>query len=128
MFLTDGDVAKLFPEAMLIEGENLIFQTMGINGGASTYPAVYYAKKQLNHSVFISVCHQDNEVSDFPIFYTNDLLKGLKKMITLNKNKLFASNLREATSFILNEQKRSEIKMLPILKGNSAIKAEGEVR
>lgn len=118
MLLTYKDLSKLFPHTSGIKDNNLSFQTI------SSSAHIYQPK-----GVFIPLCNASGELQEaiangavaaiwkkgkeipkytpnhFPIFYCEDLLKGLKEMLLLYREKLQEMDNMEKTNFLFLDEK-----------------------
>lgn len=103
MFLTYGDLAKLFPKKRGIQGHELYFHTVATISTVTQPRGIFIPctrnsgelRKAIENGAIATLWDKDVEVprytpNHFPIFFTNDLLKGLMDMMELyieNSNK-----------------------------------------
>ena len=124
MFLTYGDLAKLFPKRRGIRNHELSFHTVATFSTISQPKGIFIPIEensgQLNEAIgngaIAALWDEEMEVpkyvpNHFPIFYTNDLLKGLKDMMELYIEKI-------------NQQEKAENKVTNFLFSNEILLKE----
>lgn len=108
MFLTYGDLAKLFPQKRGIQLQELFFHTVATSSNTAQYKGIYIPlaehsgelKKAIENGAIAALWDENVEIplytpNHFPLFLTNDLLKGLKDMMELYIEKINATNNKE---------------------------------
>ncbi|MBY0120795.1 hypothetical protein [Bacillus sp. S/N-304-OC-R1] len=96
MFLAYGDLAKLFPIMKGIQDHELFFHTVATISDMPQLRGLYIPlnehsgelEKAIENGAVAALWKEGEEIprytpNHFPVFYTNDLLKGLKDMMEL---------------------------------------------
>ncbi|MEH7122959.1 hypothetical protein V7149_15840 [Bacillus sp. JJ1503] len=115
MLLAYGDLAKLFPKMKGIQDHELFFHTVATISDVPQFRGVFIPlgentgelKKAIENGAVAALWKEEMEIprytpNHFPIFFTNDLLKGLKDMMELYIEKL-------------NQQQKTELKVTNFL-------------
>lgn len=121
MFLTYGDLAKLFPKKYGIQDNELYFHTV------ASYSDVFQPKglfiplekesgrlnKAIENGAIAALWDERESIpsytpNHFPIFITNDLLKGIKDMMELYIENISNKNViqKEMTNFLFLDEER----------------------
>ncbi|WP_066289396.1 hypothetical protein [Bacillus sp. FJAT-29937] len=124
MLLAYGDLAKLFPKKKGIQDYELFFHTVATISDVPQSRGVFIPlgenagelKKAIENGAVAALWKEEVEIprytpNHFPIFFTNDLLKGLKDMMELYIEKL-------------NEQQKTEFKVTNFLFSDEALLKE----
>lgn len=111
MFLTYGDLARLFPNKYGIQDHELYFHTVASNSAVLQPKGLFIPfedgsgklSQAIENGAIAALWDEKENIpsytpNHFPIFITNDLLKGLKDMM-----ELYIENLRKM------EQTRKEV-------------------
>lgn len=121
MFLTYGDLAKLFPNKYGIQDYELYFHTVASDSAVLQPKGIFIPFEEGSGNLSQAIENGaiaalwDEKVSipsytpnHFPIFITNDLLKGLKDMMELYIENLCNMNQkqRELTNFLFLDDVR----------------------
>ena len=121
MFLTYGDLAKLFPKRRGIRNHELSFHTVATFSTISQPKGIFIPIEensgQLNEAIgngaIAALWDEEMEVpkyvpNHFPIFYTNDLLKGLKDMMELYTENINQTDQvqKDRTDFLFLDERR----------------------
>lgn len=101
MFLTYGDLAKLFPKVRGIQGYELFFHTVVTTSNIPQHKGLFIPceensgelKMAITNGAIAALWDEKVEVpkytpNHFPLFFTNDLLKGLMDMMELYIEKI----------------------------------------
>ncbi|MBT2687935.1 hypothetical protein J7I93_07060 [Bacillus sp. ISL-47] len=118
MYLTYGDLAKLFPNTTGIKDNELQFHTVAASSSIVQPKGIYLPieesgnlKEAIENGAVAALWNEKDEVpaytpNHFPVFYTNDLTKGLKDIMESYIEKL--SNAEETintTNFLFLDEK-----------------------
>ncbi|WP_449619297.1 hypothetical protein [Robertmurraya sp. Marseille-Q9965] len=118
MYLTYEDVSLLFPEVAGIKDVNVDFQTVSFSATTKQPKGLFIP---MNHSsgelklaiangAIAAVWKKGMEIptytpNHFPIFFTEDLLQALKKILLLNKEKNNTRKKEDMTDFLFLDEK-----------------------
>ncbi|KAB2337415.1 hypothetical protein F7731_07335 [Cytobacillus depressus] len=117
MFLTYNDLANLFPKVIGIKDPHLLFHTVTTNSNMQQYRGVFIPigeesgelKTAIENGAVAVLWQEGKEIprytpNHFPIFLTNDLLKGLKDMMELYIEKISKNHLvkKDGTNFLFS--------------------------
>lgn len=104
MFLTYGDLAKLFPKVKGIQVKELFFHTVATIADIPQYKGIYIPCEENSGELQIAISNgaiaalwdinmpiPKYTPNHFPLFFTNDLLKGLMDMM-----EIYIENLTQA--------------------------------
>jgi UDP-N-acetylmuramyl pentapeptide synthase len=121
MFLTYGDLAKLFPNKRGIQEHELYFHTVASNSSVFQPKGVFIPFEEgsgklgqaIENGAIAALWDESEDIpaytpNHFPIFITNDLLKGLKDMMELyieNINNVEQTQ-KEVTNFLFLDEVR----------------------
>lgn len=120
MFLSYKDLAKLFPNTRGIKEETLVFQTVAAKGTDPQPKGIFIPltnnpgelKGALENGAIAAIWPKGMEVpkmtpNHFPMFFVNDLLDGLKKILFLYKQRLQEDNgiNTERTDFLFLDER-----------------------
>lgn len=121
MFLTYGDLAKLFPKVKGIQFHELFFHTVATISDVPQLKGIYIPfedktgelKKAIENGAIAALWDERKEIppytpNHFPIFFTNDLLKGLKDMMEIYLEKINQADKlqKEGTHFLFIDEMR----------------------
>jgi UDP-N-acetylmuramyl pentapeptide synthase len=117
MYLTYRDLAELFPAVKGIKDHELEFHTVSSSSSALQPKGIYIPfgeaenlKEAIEKGAVAALWHENAETpaytpNHFPIFYTNDLTKGLKDIMELYINKLSkAEEKMNTTNFLISDE------------------------
>lgn len=121
MFLTYGDLAKLFPKKYGIQDYELYFHTVASNSAALQPKGLFIPFEEgsgklsqaIENGAIAALWDEKESIpsytpNHFPIFITNDLLKGLKDMMELYIENISNMNQirNEVTNFLFLDEVR----------------------
>ncbi|MBU8877721.1 hypothetical protein BGM26_01795 [Bacillus sp. FJAT-29790] len=121
MFLTYGDLAKLFPNVKGIQDHELFFHTVATNSAMPQPKGIFIPfegnsgemEEAIENGAIAALWKEGKNIprytpNHFPIFFTNDLLKGLKDMMELYTEKINQEKtlLKEVTNFLFIDEMR----------------------
>ncbi|WP_102271548.1 hypothetical protein [Cytobacillus massiliigabonensis] len=121
MFLTYGDLAKLFPNKYGIQDYELYFHTVASNSDVSQPKGIFIPfeegsgklSKAIENGAIAALWDEKESIpsytpNHFPIFITNDLLKGLMDMMELYIENISNTNQiqKEVTNFLFLDEVR----------------------
>ncbi|TCJ06079.1 hypothetical protein [Cytobacillus praedii] len=123
MFLTYGDLAKLFPNKYGIQDNELYFHTVASNSAVLQPKGIFIPFEEgsgklsqaIENGAIAALWDQRERIpsytpNHFPIFITNDLLKGLKDMMELYIENISNVNMnqtrKEVTNFLFLDEVR----------------------
>lgn len=134
MLVTYGDLAKRFPKIKGIRDHELCFHTITTISAVPQHKGLFIPihntsgelKEAIENGAVAALWNEMQKVphytpNHFPIFFTNDLLKGLKDMMELYLKQLKQNNftLNEVTRFLITQdsliQKNDEISSLAVM-------------
>ncbi|MCM3089491.1 MULTISPECIES: hypothetical protein [unclassified Cytobacillus] len=117
MYLTYQDLAELFPAVKGIKDHKLEFHTVASSSTDQQPKGIYIPyreagnlKEAIEKGAIAAIWNEDTETpsytpNHFPIFYTNDLTKGLKDIMELYLNKLSkAEESVNTTNFLISDE------------------------
>jgi UDP-N-acetylmuramyl pentapeptide synthase len=118
MYLMYRDLAVLFPSVKGIKDNELEFHTVASSSSALQPKGIYIPfvepgnlKEAIEKGAVAALWHENAETpaytpNHFPIFYTNDLTKGLKDIMKLYIEKLNKSEEKmNTTNFLISGEK-----------------------
>ncbi|QED47447.1 hypothetical protein [Cytobacillus dafuensis] len=119
MLLTYGDLANLFPKNKGIQDDELFFHTVTTISNVQQYKGIFIPfeensgalKMAIENGAIAALWKEGEEIprytpNHFPIFFTNDLLKGLKDMMELYIEKINQTEIKlnEVTHFLFSRE------------------------
>ncbi|MBS4189127.1 hypothetical protein KHA94_02705 [Bacillus sp. FJAT-49705] len=119
MFLTYGDLANLFPKNKGIQDDELFFHTVTTISNVPQYKGIFIPfeensgelKTAIENGAIAALWKEGDEIpqytpNHFPIFFTNDILKGLKDMMELYIEKINQTEIKrkEVTNFLFSRE------------------------
>lgn len=117
MYLTYGDLAKLFPKTSGIKDNELYFHTVAASSAILQPKGIYLPieesanlKGAIGNGAVAALWIEKDQVpaytpNHFPIFYTNDLTKGLKDIMELYLEKISEAQMINTTKFLFLDEK-----------------------
>ena len=127
MLLAYGDLAKLFPKMKGIQDHELFFHTVATISDVPQFRGIFIPldentgelKKAIENGAVAALWREEKLIprytpNHFPIFFTNDLLKGLKDMMELYIEKL-------------NQQQKAGIKVTNFLFSDEILLKENKL-
>lgn len=118
MYLTYGDLAKLFPNTTGIKDNELQFHTVAASSSIVQPKGIYLPieesgnlKEAIGNGAVAALWNEKDEVpaytpNHFPVFYTNDLTKGLKDIMELYIEKISKAEEKiNTTNFLFLDEK-----------------------
>ncbi|MCM3706148.1 MULTISPECIES: hypothetical protein [Cytobacillus] len=117
MYLTYQDLAELFPAVKGIKDHELEFHTVASSSSYLQPKGIYIPyeeegnlKEAIERGAVAAIWNKNAETppytpNHFPIFYTNDLTKGLKDIMDLYINKISkAEDKMNTTNFLISDE------------------------
>jgi UDP-N-acetylmuramyl pentapeptide synthase len=117
MYLTYQDLAELFPAVKGIKDHELEFHTVASSSSDPQPKGIYIPygeagnlKEAIEKGAIAAIWNENDETpsytpNHFPIFYTNDLTKGLKDIMELYINKLSKTEVSmNTTNFLISDE------------------------
>ncbi|MEK3855218.1 hypothetical protein [Cytobacillus sp. FSL H8-0458] len=117
MYLTYQDLAELFPAVKGIRDHELEFHTVASSSSDRQPKGIYIPyredgnlKEAIESGAVAAIWNENAETpaytpNHFPIFYTNDLTKGLKDIMELYINKLSKAEVKmNTTNFLISDE------------------------
>lgn len=118
MYLTYGDLAKLFPKTKGIQDNELHFHTVAAASSISQPKGIYIPlgkygvlKEAIGNGAVAALWNEKDEIpaytpNHFPLFMTNDLMKGIKDIMELYIEKIDKSEDKtNMTNFLFLDEK-----------------------
>ncbi|MFB6466542.1 hypothetical protein ACE38V_06905 [Cytobacillus sp. Hz8] len=118
MVLKNADLMTLFPKNRGYISEKIIYKTVALRASSIQPKGLFFPifsdsgelKEAIRNGAIAAVWNEEKSIppytpNDFPIFLTNDLLKGLLNMIKLYLDKLEENkfNKNELANFLFEE-------------------------
>lgn len=119
MLLAYGDLAELFPMMKGIQDQELFFHTVATNSDMPQFRGLFIPLKEqtaelnkaIENGAVAALWEEGKEIprytpNHFPVFFTNDLLKGLKDMMELYIEKITNAQKEEleVTNFLFSDE------------------------
>ncbi|GLB61225.1 hypothetical protein [Cytobacillus sp. NCCP-133] len=118
MYLTYGDLAELFPKASGIKDNELHFHTVAASSSIVQPKGIYIPleekenlKEAIGNGAVAALWNKKDQLpaytpNHFPIFYMNDLRKGLKDIMELYIEKMKRADKKiNTTNFLFLDEK-----------------------